>query len=136
MRRGLIVVAFLLSTACASLGPRHAATVSIVAVANTLELIQNTEMALVCGRPGAPQAPLCVPVPTHRLISTYIRDASAIAIRVTDVVAALPIGTPTPADIMSEMVKVNALIQEVLRLLPDGKPRAALLQQTGLEVRR
>lgn len=138
MRRllAVLLVAALALPGCASFGgPKHVATVSIVGVTSTLELIQQTEMAIVCGRAGAPQAPLCVPLSTHRQISAHLRDAAGLAIRVTDVTSALPVGTPTPPEVFTLMVQVNALIQDVLKLLPSGKTRAALLQQTGLEVR-
>lgn len=117
---------------CASLGgARHVSTVGLVSAHGVLSAIQDTEMRLVCGRAGAPQAPLCVPVPQHRQISTHLEEAFALELRAAQVVRALPPGQMQPMEVVTLMVQVNALVQQVLSMLPDGKDKAALQQSIG-----
>lgn len=120
---------------CALNTVRHRSTVSIVALHATLAAIDDVEMGIVCGRAGAPQAPLCVPISKHRIISIYLRDAYALEIKAGTIIRNLPPGSPTPAEVISMAVQVNALIQEVMKLLPNGKEKQALVEKTGLEVK-
>ena len=132
MKRLAAVGLALLLAGCASLGgPRHVGTVGLVSVHSVLGAIQDTEMRLVCGRPGAPQAPLCVPLEKHRQISTHIETAFGLEVQAAKVMRALPPGSPQPAEVVTLIVQVNALVQEVLALLPAGKPKDALVQSIG-----
>jgi hypothetical protein len=134
-RRGLAalaIVALLVLPGCASLGgPRHASTVGLVSLHSVLSAIQDTEMRIVCGRAGAPSSPLCVPVPTHRQISAHLEQAFILEIRAAQIVRALPPGTPQPTEVVTILVQVNALVQQVMALLPDGRDKAALVQSIG-----
>lgn len=128
----LALVAAFATTGCASMGgPRHVGTVGLVATHSVLGAIQDTEMRLVCGRQGAPQAPMCVPIPKHQQISAHLAEAFALEIRAAAVMRALPAGSPQPAEVVSLAFQVNALVQEVLRLLPEGRDKAALVQSLG-----
>lgn len=131
VKRFIVVLALTLS-GCASLGgARHYSTVGLVSVHSVLSAVQDTEMRIVCGRPGAPQAPLCVTVPTHRQISAHLEQAFALEVRAATVVRALPPGTPQPTEVVTLMVQVNGLLQEILSLLPSGKDKESLVQSIG-----
>lgn len=133
MKRLLVVVALSLS-ACASLGgARHVGTVGLVSAHSVLSAVQDTEMRIVCGRPGAPQSPLCVTVPTHRQISAHLETAFALEIQAATVVRSIPPGSPQPVQVVTMMAQVNGLIQEILLLLPSGKDKRALVQSIGGE---
>lgn len=130
--KSLIVALAITLSGCASLGgARHVATVGIVSTHSVLSAVQDTEMRIVCGRAGAPQAPLCVPVPTHRQISGHLETAFALEGRAVQVIRALPPGTPQPAEVVTIMIQVNSLIQEILALLPNGKDKDTLVQSIG-----
>lgn len=132
MRR-LVLAAALVVAGCASLGgPRHASTVGLVSAHSVLSAIQDTEMRIVCGRAGAPQAPLCVPISRHQGISALLADAFALEIRAAAVVRSLPPGAPQTADVVGMAWQINALIQEILRLLPEGRDKQALVQSIGV----
>lgn len=134
-KRGAILIAalaLLVLSGCASLGgPRHVSTVGLVSAHSVLSAIQDTEMRLVCGRQGAPAAPLCVPVPTHRQISAHLEQAFALEVRAAMLVRSLPPGTPQPAEVVTILVQVNALVRQAMELLPDGKDKAVLAQSIG-----
>lgn len=132
MLRFKAVLFALLLAGCASLGgPRHVSTVGLVGAHSVLSAIQDTEMRMVCGRAGAPQAPLCVPVPKHREISSHLEQAFALEVRAAMVVRALPPGKPQPAEVITAMVQVNALVQQILAMLPEGQDKKTLVQSIG-----
>lgn len=113
---------------CAS-GPRHFATVSVVTAHSTLAAIQDVEMALVCGRPTAPQAPQCVPLERHRQISSMLATAFDLDARAARIVRALPAGSGLPADVSTLTAQVSGLINQVLLLLPQSKQKTTLVKQ-------
>lgn len=128
----LAVVVALLLSGCASLGgPRRVSTVGLVSAHSVLSAIQDTEMRLVCDREGAPQAPLCVPLPKHRQISSHLEQAFALEVRAASIVRALPPGQPQPSEVVTIVVQLNGLIQDVLALLPDGGEKTSLVQAIG-----
>lgn len=132
-----LFLVLLLAPGCALHGgPRHTATVSIVSTHAVLSAIDDTEMQIVCGRPGAPQAPLCVPISQHRVISAYLKQAYDLEVAIGRVVLALPDGQMLPPDVMALTVQVGALINKVIEMLPQGKTKAALMQRIGPEVAR
>lgn len=132
MRRAAGLILCVLLAGCASLGgPRHVSTVGIVSAHSVLSAVQDTEMRIVCGRPGAPQAPLCVPVSKHRQISAHLAQAFALEVQAATVVRALPPGKPQPLEVVSLVVQINALIQEVLELMPQSPDKDALVQNIG-----
>lgn len=127
---GLLLGALL--TGCATFGgARHAGTVGLVSVHSVLGAVQDTEMMLVCGRPGAPQAPLCVPVPKHRQISVLLAQAFDLEIRIANVMRSLPAGSPQPAEVIGMMTQINALITKIVEMLPDNQQKEALVQNIG-----
>ena len=131
--RAYFAVGILASTLCAGCalhgGPRHTATVSIVSTHAVLKAIDDTEMQIVCGRVGAPQAPLCVPISQHRVISAYLKQAFELEAQIGRVVLTIPDGQMLPADVMALTVQVGALINKIVELLPQGKSKTALLQR-------
>lgn len=134
MRRHLaaLLVAVLALPGCAlHTGPRHTATVSIVSAHAVLTTIDDAEMKLVCGRAGAPQAPYCIPVSKHQQISAMLKQAYDLEISIAGVIRAIPDGSPLPADVMAMTVQVGALINQIMLMLPEGKPKEALVQRIG-----
>ena len=130
-RVGLALFAVLFS-GCASLGgPRHAGVIGLVSAHSVLSAVQDTEMRLVCGRAGAPQSPLCVPISKHREISAYLAEAFALEVRAAGIMRALPAGSPQPAEVVALTWQVGALVQQVMALLPDGQDKQALAQSIG-----
>jgi hypothetical protein len=107
------------------------AAVGLVSTHSVLSAVQDTEMRIVCGRPGAPQAPLCVPVPTHRQISTHLAQAFALEVRIGTIMRTLPAGAPQPSEVISMVVQINSLINEVMKLLPNGKDKQVLIESIG-----
>lgn len=132
IRQVLVLAALVLTTGCASLGgARHVSTVGLVTAHSVLSAVQDTEMRLVCGREGAPQAPLCVPLPKHRQISAHLEEAFKLEVRAAMVVRSIPAGKPQPAEVVTAMFQVNALLQQVLAMLPEGADKKALLESIG-----
>jgi hypothetical protein len=129
----VILVLGLVFTGCASLGgARHVATVTVSTSGTVLDALQDTEMLLVCGRTGAPAEPACVPVALHKQISGKIAQAYALHKHMTELVLAVPAGTPQPAEVSELLGKIAALVNDVLALIPDGSPqKASLLGHVG-----
>ena len=128
----LLLVAALALPGCASLGgARHAGTVGLVSAHSVLGAVQDTEMRLVCGRAGAPQAPLCVPISKHREISAYLAEAFALEVRAAGVMRALPAGSPQPAEVVALTWQIGQLVQQCLALMPEGRDKQALAQSIG-----
>lgn len=132
IRYTLPLVALLALPACASLGgPRHAGTIGLVSAHSVLSAVQDTEMRIVCGRAGAPQAPLCVPISKHREISAYLAEAFALEVRAAGIMRALPAGSPQPAEVVALTWQVGALVQQVMTMLPESQDKQALAQSIG-----
>lgn len=124
-----LIVAFV-AQGCASTGGAKAAGYQGLTVAGeALFLIQDTEMGLVCGRLGAPQAPVCVSEKVHKEeISPRLAKAFAIGEKASGALRALPpsIGvTPTP-EILAFVSQMWDLVNEIRGLLPSSKPAAKL----------
>jgi hypothetical protein len=128
-----ILLAVALLSGCASLGgPRHVTAVSLAATAGVLETFVTTERQLVCGQPAAPQAPRCVPVPTHLQIMSHVERAATLGAQASRVMAGLPRGTPQPAEVVTMLVQVQGLISAAYALIPQSQDKAALGQAIGV----
>jgi len=122
-----VIGSLFLSIGCKQAGTaRHAGTVSVVAVHSTLSEIQDTEGKLVCGRENAPPAPVCVPADTHRQIAGKLAQAFQLDADLARVVRAMPVDAPTPAQVFDLVAKVNALVQDIMALIPDSAAKAQL----------
>jgi hypothetical protein len=124
---GLLVL--VLSVGCASLsGARHGATTGTMISGATLDLIQDTETKVVCGRAGAPAPPVCVPLETHKVISQKLHDAYVAHADLVDLVAAIPAGQQlsTP-EIQTLVAKVEQLVADIIALIPQSPPKAKLV---------
>lgn len=130
MTRGrLCLIALCLSlTACAS--ARHRATVTVVSAHAVLAAIQDTEMTLVCEKPGAPAAPACVPIDTHKRISAELVKAFDADGKIATLVRATPVGGPS-SDVAVLLGQIRAIVDAVLALIPDSAPRRALVANLG-----
>lgn len=117
---------------CASMGgARHQATRGVVVGHTTLAALQDGEMALVCGRDGAPQAPACVPVDLHRKISGYLAEAFEYDGQVAELVRDLPEGRPTPVEVLTLLGKIGAIVSKILSELPKSPQQQALAADLG-----
>jgi len=121
------VLALGLSTGCKqAANARHVGTVSVVAVHSTLSEIQDTEGKLVCGRVGAPPEPVCVPDVTHRQIAGKLAQAFQLDADLARAVRAMPTDAPTPAQVFELVAQVNALIKDIMALIPDSPAKTQL----------
>lgn len=87
-------------------------------------------MALVCGKPTAPAAPACVGPDAHKAISAKLSTAFDYDGKVAGVVRALPAAASSP-DVATMIGQMNALIDAVLKLIPDSGAKQTLLAKVG-----
>ena len=117
---------------CASLaGPRHGATVTVVGAHATLSAVQDTEMLLVCGKPGAPAEPLCVDTEKHKEISAKLATAFALDGDLARLVRSVPLDQPTPSEVTELVTRISRIITDVLALIPQSPQKASLQKQLG-----
>jgi hypothetical protein len=118
-------------SSCASLGsPRHRAAISVVSADAILSAIQDSEMALVCGRSTAPAPPRCVPHERHQEISAKLVTAFQYDRRIAELVRALPAGESSP-DVATLVGQIRALVDAVLALIPESAQRRTLVASIG-----
>ena len=121
-----LVLAVALAAGCASTGGvKKGAYVGLSVAGQALFLIQDTEMGLVCERPGAPAAPACVPETVHRTeISPRLAKAFGLGERASDVIRAIPptITGPTP-EVLNLVSQIWDLIGEIRALLPASETK-------------
>lgn len=125
----LTIGAIVFSAACGgNRSPRHVATVSAVTAHATLAAIQDTEMLLVCGRPGAPSQPTCIQAEKHKQLSGLLAEAFDYDGQVLRIVRAMPTGQPQPGQVGELLARIAVLIDKILADLPrDAPPTQALL---------
>jgi hypothetical protein len=70
-------------------------------------------------------------VPKHRQISSHLAKAFALEVQAAKIVRAVPPGKPQPIEVVTMVVEINALVQEVLRMLPESQDKRALVQSIG-----
>jgi len=123
------IIGLLFTQGCASLaGPRHGATVTVVAAHSTLSAVQDTELLLVCEKPGAPAAPLCVDAEKHKAISAKLATAFALDGDLARLVRAVPLDQPQPPQVAELVARIAQIINDVLALIPKSPQKAALEQ--------
>jgi hypothetical protein len=105
---------------------RHIATVSVVSAHSVLSVIQDSEILLVCGRSGAPAAPLCVPIDKHRQISILLEKAFSLEKDIAGLTRAVQPDQPLPPQIPGLLSQLSTLIGDVLALIPESSGKAAL----------
>jgi len=124
-----LVLVALLVQGCASTGSvKKAGYVGLSVAGQALFLIQNTEMGLVCDRPGAPPAPACVSEALHTTeISPRLAKAFAIGERASGTLRALPptISGATP-EVIAFVKQIWDLVGELMTLLPQSDPAKKL----------
>ena len=134
MRRILAALVLISLTSCASLGgARHVGTVSVVTAESTLGAVQDTEMLLVCDKPGAPSAPLCVPQPIHKQISAKLAVAFGLVSDLAKVIRAADPNAPMSSQVTSLLSSISKLIQDILALIPESQQKVNL--RSKLEVK-
>ena len=125
----LLVLATSFGCATARTTSRQAAVISHTALA----LLQDSEDLLVCGKPGAPPIPACIPVATHKqLISPKFVDAFLLHRDYTRLVLALPAGAPSTPQILDLAVRITALVNDIMALIPDSPPKEKMRTAVGL----
>jgi hypothetical protein len=126
-----LVALVALLEACASTNTfKQGASDGVVATHTAYALIQDTEMQLACGKPGAPAAPACVPPDLHKQISAVLEKVAHTNGQAAAAVAALPptITGPTP-EILQFVKECWDLINDVIALFPQS-PQAAAMTTT------
>ena len=116
-------------TGCAP-SVRHIATVTAVGAHATLSAVQDTEMALACGKPSAPAPPACVPADLHREISAQLVTAFDADIRAHELIRDWP-ATGSAPNIATFLAEITSAINFVLQHLPSGPALNRLLVQIG-----
>jgi hypothetical protein len=107
--------------------------VTVVTAHASLAAIQDVEMALVCGRPVAPQPPMCIPAEKHREVSAMLVTAFDLDAKAARLVQALPDGAAQPIEVSVILAQLEGIVTTVLEALPQGKPKAELVK--SLEAR-
>jgi hypothetical protein len=123
------------ASGCAKAGPtlpdaKRIAEVTVVSAHAVISAVQDTEMRLVCGRAGAPSPPACVPIETHREISSQLVRAFDLELAVARVVKAVPSSGLSP-DLAKMLSEVSAIVRAVLDLIPPSSQRSSLIVQLG-----
>lgn len=122
-----IAVMGLLFAGCASLGgARHGATVTVVGAHATLSAVQDAEILLVCEKPGAPAAPLCIDAETHKAISAKLATAFAMDGDLARLVRAVPLDQPQPPQVAELVARIAQVVNDVLALIPKSQQKASL----------
>jgi hypothetical protein len=130
MKKSLLLV--LLLAGCASLGgARHYATVSVVSAESTLATIQDTELLLVCGKPGAPPLGTCVPLPLHKSIQAKLSTAFGLSGDLGRLVKTVQPDQPFPGQVGELIGQITTLVNDILALIPQSPQKAHLSQQLG-----
>lgn len=128
----IIALSALLMGASCQTGTAKDTAFKPYAIAHTsLMLVKSTEADLVCGRPQAPNAPLCVPDAVHGQVLAILKEGFTIDADLGRLIQALPEGVPTTADIGSLLGRLTALIKDVLGLIPQSTQKAALVEKVG-----
>lgn len=131
MRRFMFIALLVGVTGCASSGVRHVATVSVVSAHAVLAATQDTEMLLVCGKPGAPAAPACVPLAEHKVISAKLADAFGVDVQVATIIRDWPATGAAPTSIGALLGQITVVVNYVLDHLPPGALTTKLLTVIG-----
>jgi hypothetical protein len=134
VRKLILIFAIVTSVACATLsggGARHSATQGVVVAHTTLAALQDGEMALVCGKPTAPDVPYCISGDLHRKISGYLAEAFEYDIQVAAIIRDIPEGNPTPIQALTLMGKIGNLITTIMADIPRSPQQAELAAKLG-----
>lgn len=132
MKKALSICLVIALVGCAALGgPRHIASVTSVTAHSIASTIQDTENLLVCDRPGAPQAPLCVPLETHHRIAALLEQAFKLDGDLAKVIRATPLEGPTPAEVGELTAQITKLINDILALIPKSPAKDQLITNLG-----
>jgi hypothetical protein len=112
---------------------QHRGTVSLAAAHGILITLDDAEIQLVCGRPGAPQAPRCVPVPVHQKISVMMQQAYLLHARAVELTRNLGNAQSLPSDVYALLAQVQGLIVAIVDLIPQSSAKAAVVEKTGIQ---
>lgn len=116
MKRLLALLALSLA-ACAH--PHHVATVATTTTASLVWAAEDTERALRCGAPGAPQPPLCVDQATHVKARALFKRAYTVENGVGDALNLTDGSVPLPPELAD-------LLAQILALLPESPVKTVL----------
>jgi hypothetical protein len=135
MRKTLLMLSVLVmgwATMGASCGgARHIATVTVVSAHGVLATIQDTENAIVCGRPTAPAPPQCVPLETHRQIAQMLGRAFTLDAAIAKTLRDMPAGAPQPDQVLKELGEIGDLVKAIVELIPQSATKTSLVQNLG-----
>jgi hypothetical protein len=125
----LLISATQACSGCATVGVQRQGFTALSTAEKVLEGTQQLEIGLVCGRPSAPPAPLCVTIEQHHELQGYLLQAANVGQEATGIMRSLPKGSPTPGNVVDLVAKVYALLQRVLSALPHSAQGDALQAQ-------
>ena len=132
-RSAVLLLAFALSgCALTTQTVQHRSTVSLAAAHGILITLDDAEIKLVCGRPGSPQSPYCVPVPTHQKISTMMEQAYRLHARASELTRNLGNDQALPSDVYALLAQVQGLITAIVDLIPASPAKTAVIEKTGV----
>lgn len=121
------ILSLALIPACAT--ARHKAAVTTLTAHSVLMAVRDTEVALVCGRAGAPFPPNCISPDLHRALSLQLAAAFDLDARV---LRAVRTSTGPPPTAVGPMVaQINGIIGTVQQALPEGPQKKALSKWVG-----
>jgi len=107
----------------------HVATVTVLTSHSAIAAVQDTADAVTCGSITAPTP--CLPVEVrHGVVSEKLKEALRTDIAVLTAVRQWP-GPPAPLDVAADLAKIQALLSDVVRTLPDGAAKSRLLALLG-----
>jgi hypothetical protein len=110
-------------SACAS--TRHKLTVTTLTSHSVLMAVRDTEVALVCGRAGAPAN--CIGPDLHRALSLQLAAAFDLDSRI---LRAVRTSNSTPPSVGPMLTQVDGIIHTVVSGLPEGPQKQALSKWT------
>lgn len=129
--RFVLLVALAIAASSCAAKARHIATVTVVSAKGALDIAQDTEPLLVCGKATAPPAPACVTEDIHRAIHANLADAYALHKQLAIAVRDWPQGAPAPIGIGTYLTQITELLQHVIDALPESGVKTRLLLLLG-----
>jgi hypothetical protein len=125
----LLISALQACSACATVGVQRQGFTALDTAEKVLEGTQELESGLVCGRPSAPPAPLCVTIEQHHELQGYLLQASGWGHEAEGVLRSMPKRGDPPERAVELIAKIYALLQRVLSALPHSQQGDALQAQ-------
>ena len=125
----LAILALLLCVGCANHSVRHAATVSVVSAHAALKMIQQTADDVTCS--ASVPAPCLSVADRKEKVAPLLSKAFAYDEQAALLIRQLPEGAPQPGEVGQYLGQIGGIIDQVLALIPNSQPKAALVKSLG-----